>query len=83
MAGQSPTMIAFGRRARHVSAITALNTLLGWTIVGWLVAFAWSLVAAPETSPALAVESQPVTGRLAAAAAAFAARLSLARFAGG
>ena len=79
----SPTMIAFGRRARHASAIAALNTLLGWTVIGWAAAFVWSLAAGSETSPALAVERQPVTTRWAAIFGAFAARLSLARFARG
>src|SRR5690348_15911335 len=78
----SPTMIAFGRRARPVAAIATLNTLAGWTIIGWLIAFVWSLAAPAETgtSPALAVERQPVTTRWTAIFGAFAARLSLARF---
>lgn len=41
----SPTMIAFGRRTRDWVPIAIINTLAGWTIVGWLIAFAWSLMA--------------------------------------
>jgi len=32
-----------GRRKRNVGAIFALNLLLGWTLVGWVVALVWAL----------------------------------------
>ncbi len=39
-----PSVVAASTRHRHVGAIIALNVLLGWTIVGWLIAFVWALV---------------------------------------
>lgn len=44
----SPTLVAFGRRARHRAVIAGLNTLFGWTIVGWLALLAWALAAHAE-----------------------------------
>ena len=55
----SPTMIAFGRRTRRLGALAALNTLLGWTIIGWLIAFLWSVAAKPETAATVAIERRP------------------------
>jgi len=42
-----PTLIAAIRRHRQFIAIAALNVLLGWTVLGWIASFIWSL-----TSPA-------------------------------
>lgn len=39
----APTFIAHGNNKRHAGTICALNVLLGWTILGWVVALAWSL----------------------------------------
>lgn len=36
-----PTIV--GRDKKNVGAIFALNLLLGWTIVGWVVALVWAL----------------------------------------
>jgi hypothetical protein len=38
-----PTIIAFSRHHRNSAAIFALNLLLGWTFLGWVAAFVWSL----------------------------------------
>jgi len=38
-----PTMIASWRNHRHLGPICAINTLLGWSILGWAAALAWSL----------------------------------------
>ena len=38
-----PAIIAFKRGKRDWLAIGALNLLLGWTFLGWVVAFIWSL----------------------------------------
>jgi len=35
--------IALARGHRNAVAITAVNILLGWTFVGWVVALVWSL----------------------------------------
>jgi len=38
-----PSMIAWVRKHRSLPAIIALNILLGWTGLGWIGAFVWSL----------------------------------------
>jgi len=38
-----PTFIAANRSHRQTAAITGLNILLGWTLLGWVAAFVWSL----------------------------------------
>ena len=38
-----PSMIAWVRKHRSLPAIIALNILLGWTGIGWIGAFVWSL----------------------------------------
>lgn len=40
-----PTIIAAVRGHHNVGAIAALNFLLGWTFLGWVVALVWSLTA--------------------------------------
>lgn len=40
----APTLIATLRRKRNGLAIFALNLLLGWTVVGWVASFVWSLM---------------------------------------
>ncbi len=47
-----PTIIAAKSRKRNAWAIFALNVLLGWTLLGWIVAFVWALtVDAPQAAP--------------------------------
>lgn len=38
----TPTIIALGKR--NALAIFALNLLLGWTFIGWVVAFVWACI---------------------------------------
>jgi hypothetical protein len=38
-----PSLIAFKRRHHNRAAIAGLNAVLGWTFIGWVVAFVWSL----------------------------------------
>jgi len=38
-----PTFIAALRGHNDEHAITALNIFLGWTFLGWIAAFVWSL----------------------------------------
>ena len=40
-----PSIVAWRRRSRHTVLVIIVNTFLGWTFVGWLVACA--LVRAP------------------------------------
>jgi len=39
-----PTIIACIRKKRNSGAIGAFNFLLGWTCIGWVGAFVWSLM---------------------------------------
>ena len=39
-----PSLIAVNKNKRNKNAIIALNLLLGWTFVGWVVALVWSLM---------------------------------------
>lgn len=38
-----PTIVASGRGHRSAGAVFALNLLLGWTFVGWVIALVWAL----------------------------------------
>ena len=38
-----PTFVASYRLHKNTMPIIALNLLLGWTFLGWVVALAWSL----------------------------------------
>jgi hypothetical protein len=38
-----PSIIALIRKKKNVVAIFLLNLLLGWTILGWVVALIWSV----------------------------------------
>lgn len=38
-----PTVVAMARRHRSAGAVFALNLLLGWTFIGWVVALIWAL----------------------------------------
>jgi predicted MFS family arabinose efflux permease len=38
----APALIALNRRHRKRKAIFVLNLLLGWTLIGWIAAIAWS-----------------------------------------
>ena len=47
-----PTLIACGKGKRNAFAIFALNLLLGWTFLGWVLALIWSLTNdAPPPAP--------------------------------
>lgn len=37
-----PTVLAAVRRKRNFMAIAALNLLLGWSVIGWIVALVWA-----------------------------------------
>lgn len=41
----APAFIAAYRNHPNVAAIVALNILLGWTFLGWVVALVWALTA--------------------------------------
>jgi len=47
-----------GRNKRNAGAIFALNLLLGWTLVGWVVALVWAL---SHDAPTAIVVSPPTS----------------------
>lgn len=52
-----PTIIAMSRRHLNAGAILALNLLLGWTLLGWVLALVWSLTNSTTSHiPALPTE---------------------------
>jgi hypothetical protein len=38
-----PSYVALRRRHRRQDSIIAVDILLGWTFLGWIIALAWSL----------------------------------------
>lgn len=52
-----PSIIAYRRWHRSYKAIIALNILLGWTFLGWVVCLVWSL--SGDTEPKTLVEMEP------------------------
>jgi hypothetical protein len=42
-----PSLVAISRRHHQRAAIVALNLLLGWTLVGWVISLVWALTATP------------------------------------
>jgi ABC-type transport system involved in cytochrome c biogenesis permease component len=39
----APLIISLSRNHKNKVAISALTILTGWTVLGWLIAFIWSL----------------------------------------
>jgi len=46
-----PAFIALLRGKRNAGALAVLNLLLGWTLVGWVVALVWALTNDAQTPP--------------------------------
>ncbi len=46
-----PAILASSRNHRNTGAITALNLLLGWTVIGWILSLVWAVTATKETVP--------------------------------
>ena len=42
-----PAFLAAVRSHHQTMAIVALNVLLGWTLLGWVLALVWALTATP------------------------------------
>jgi Superinfection immunity protein len=47
-----PSWIAYGRHHHQRAAIAAVNLLVGWTFVGWVIAFVWALTQVRPDTPA-------------------------------
>lgn len=43
-----PTLIAVKRTHRNMAPIAVINILLGWSLIGWVIALAWSFSANTE-----------------------------------
>lgn len=55
-----PAIIAAERKHRQSGAIFALNLLLGWTLLGWIVAFVWACTSESKPTIVLPVNPAPV-----------------------
>lgn len=44
-----PTIIALKRDHRNMAPIAVINLLLGWSLIGWVIALAWSLSSNAES----------------------------------
>ena len=41
-----PTLIAYARDIPSRGAVTVVNIIFGWTLIGWFIAFLWASLAA-------------------------------------
>ncbi|MEM5312021.1 superinfection immunity protein [Paraburkholderia sp. JHI869] len=57
----APSILAFHCMHRKRRAITRLNMLLGWTVIGWIVAFLWALTAAQKGG---STKTNPASGTM-------------------
>ena len=39
----TPTIVAVAKKSKRAAALAALNLLLGWTLIGWVVALVWAI----------------------------------------
>jgi hypothetical protein len=56
-----PSIVAGARAHQSTAAIFVLNLLLGWTVIGWVVALIWSL-SAVWRPPTIIVQHQAPGG---------------------
>jgi len=57
-----PAIVASSKKKQNAGAIFALNLLLGWTVIGWVVALIWALTQDPnpqQTPPASVAADTP------------------------
>jgi RsiW-degrading membrane proteinase PrsW (M82 family) len=52
-----PTFVAEIRHHPQKVAIAVLNLLLGWTLIGWVVALVWAIIKSPEDRVTKPVET--------------------------
>jgi hypothetical protein len=53
-----PTLIAWIRGHEQKVAITALNLLLGWSVIGWIGSLVWSLTSPPKPQQTIIVDTR-------------------------
>jgi hypothetical protein len=46
-----PGIIAHNRGHQNAVAITTLNIILGWTVLGWIISLIWALTNSASTCP--------------------------------
>ncbi|HEY2954155.1 MAG TPA: superinfection immunity protein [Candidatus Eisenbacteria bacterium] len=47
-----PTIVAGVRKKKNLPKIVLVNVLLGWSVIGWIVAMVWAVSSEPEiTTP--------------------------------
>jgi hypothetical protein len=51
----APLVVAILKKKRSVVAIGALNVLLGWSLIGWVIALVWAL--SNEQLPTIVVQN--------------------------
>jgi len=54
-----PSIIAFGAGKKNAPAILLLNLALGWTLLGYVIAFVWALTKDNENRPIVVQNAQP------------------------
>jgi hypothetical protein len=52
-----PAIAAYERRHRNAAAIFLVDLLLGWTVLGWIVALVWSFTANVAAPPPRAMNA--------------------------
>lgn len=45
-----PTLVAWSMSSKGIRWVAIINVLLGWTVIGWIIALIWALVASKDTS---------------------------------
>lgn len=46
----APAVMAWSLRSKGLLWLTAVNILLGWTVIGWIVALVWAMAGAKDSS---------------------------------
>ena len=55
-----PTIVAHFRKKRNLAAILLVNLLLGWSVIGWIVAMVWAVATeSVDITPAVSVHAAP------------------------
>lgn len=55
-----PTIL--GRNKKNATSIAVVDTFLGWTVIGWVVALAWAVATENPAGPVVAVHPPPMSG---------------------
>jgi hypothetical protein len=59
-----PILVARRRQHETIAGIAALNILLGWTFIGWVVALVWALSKPPKDPSELKREKEEQRQRI-------------------